>query len=133
MEKESAFDKLGESYFQKANGFSYGMGSPVKELYTPEDVKDVGYADDLGNPGEYPFTRGIHPDMYRGRLWTMREMAGFGTAEDTRERMREMAEQGTTGLSFIVDVPTSVGIDADHPLADGEVGVEGVPLHSLKL
>src|ERR1700760_1016961 len=87
--------------------------------------------DDLSKPGEFPFTRGIYPDMYRGRLWTMRQYAGFGTAEESNKRYRYLLSQGTTGLSVAFDLPTQMGLDPDHPLAFGEVGRVGVSIASL--
>lgn len=104
---------------------------PVEPLYTPEDIADFSYDSHLGYPGEYPFTRGVYPSMYRGKLWTMRQFAGFGTAEDTNERFRFLLEQGQTGLSTAFDMPTLMGYDADHPRARGEVGREGVAVSSI--
>ncbi len=104
---------------------------PVEPLYTPEDLPEFSYERDLGYPGEYPFTRGVYPSMYRGKLWTMRQFAGFGTAEDTNERFRFLLSQGQTGLSTAFDMPTLMGYDADHPRARGEVGREGVAVSSL--
>jgi methylmalonyl-CoA mutase N-terminal domain/subunit len=104
----------------------------IKRLYTPEDIKDLDYERDLGSPGEYPFTRGIYPTMYRGRLWTMRQFAGFGGPEETNRRFKYLLEQGQTGLSTAFDMPTLMGLDSDHPLADGEVGVEGVAVDTLR-
>lgn len=106
-------------------------GTPVKRLYTPLDIADLDYENDLGFPGEYPFTRGIQPTMYRGRLWTMRQYAGFGTAEESNKRYRYLLEQGQTGLSVAFDLPTQIGYDSDHPLARGEVGKVGVAIDSL--
>ncbi|NLG85698.1 MAG: methylmalonyl-CoA mutase family protein [Firmicutes bacterium] len=106
-------------------------GAPVKRLYTPLDIADLDYENDLGFPGEYPFTRGIQPTMYRGRLWTMRQYAGFGTAEESNKRYRYLLEQGQTGLSVAFDLPTQIGYDSDHPLARGEVGKVGVAIDSL--
>jgi methylmalonyl-CoA mutase N-terminal domain len=106
-------------------------GRPVKRVYGPDDIKDLDYARDLGDPGEYPFTRGIHPTMYRGRLWTMRQFAGFGTAEETNERFKYLLANGQTGLSVAFDLPTLMGYDSDSPWADGEVGVEGVAVSTL--
>ena len=105
-----------------------------KPLYTPADLADAGvdYARDLGAPGEYPYTRGIHPTMYRGRLWTMRQYAGFGTAEETNRRFRYMLEQGMGGANVAFDLPTQHGYDSDHPAARGEVGKVGVPINSLR-
>ncbi len=110
--------------------FSTISGLPVEELYSPENV-EVDYERDLGNPGEYPFTRGVYPTMYRGRLWTMRQFAGFGTAEETNERFRYLLEHGQTGLSTAFDMPTLMGYDSDHPRSLGEVGREGVAVDSL--
>ncbi|MCX8073625.1 MAG: methylmalonyl-CoA mutase family protein [Candidatus Binatia bacterium] len=103
----------------------------VEPLYTPEDLPDFSYERDLGFPGEFPFTRGVYPSMYRGKLWTMRQFAGYGTAEDTNERFRFLLEQGQTGLSTAFDMPTLMGYDADHPRARGEVGREGVAVSSI--
>jgi methylmalonyl-CoA mutase N-terminal domain/subunit len=106
-------------------------GIPVEQVYTPESTP-VDYARDLGDPGEYPFTRGVYPTMYRGRLWTMRQFAGFGTAEETNERFRYLLEHGQTGLSTAFDMPTLMGYDSDHPRSLGEVGREGVAVDSLE-
>ena len=105
---------------------------PVKRIYTPEDVKDIDYLRDLGFPGEYPFTRGIHATMYRARLWTMRQFSGYGTAEQTNERFKYLLNEGETGLSIAFDYPTIMGYDSDHPMAKGEVGRCGVAVSSLK-
>jgi methylmalonyl-CoA mutase N-terminal domain/subunit len=104
----------------------------VEPLYTPEDQRGWSCDDRLGHPGEYPFTRGIYPSMYRGRLWTMRQFAGFGTAEDTNQRFKFLLERGQTGLSTAFDMPTLMGYDADHPRALGEVGREGVAISTLE-
>ncbi len=110
--------------------FSTISGLEVAPLYTDRDV-EIGYERDLGAPGEYPFTRGVYPSMYRGRLWTMRQFAGFGSARDTNERFRYLLEQGQTGLSTAFDMPTLMGLDSDHPRSLGEVGREGVAIDSL--
>ncbi len=104
---------------------------PVERLYTPDDVP-ADYLADLGFPGEYPFTRGVQPTMYRGRFWTMRQYAGFGTAEESNARYRFLLEQGQSGLSVAFDLPTQIGYDADDPLAEGEVGKVGVSISSLR-
>lgn len=107
-------------------------GLPVQPLYTPEDLgPEWSYATKLGYPGEYPFTRGVYPTMYRGRLWTMRMFAGFGRPEDTNRRFKYLLEQGQTGLSTAFDMPALMGYDADHPRARGEVGREGVSVSTL--
>jgi len=103
----------------------------VEPVYAPEDLNGWKYEKDLGHPGEYPYTRGVYPSMYRGRLWTMRQFAGFGSARDTNERFKFLLEQGQTGLSTAFDMPTLMGYDADHPRALGEVGREGVAVSSL--
>ncbi len=103
----------------------------IKRLYEPEDLNGFDLVNDLGFPGEYPFTRGVQPTMYRGRLWTMRQYAGFGTAEESNKRYRYLFDQGQTGLSVAFDLPTQMGRDADHPLAEGEVGRVGVSICSL--
>jgi methylmalonyl-CoA mutase N-terminal domain/subunit len=104
----------------------------VDRLYTPEDVADVDYDEDLGFPGEPPYTRGPYPTMYRGRTWTMRQFAGFGTAEETNERFHYLIEEGQTGLSTAFDMPSLMGIDSDAPMSEGEVGKEGVAVDTLR-
>jgi len=104
----------------------------IKQVYTPEDIKDMDYMRELGFPGEYPFTRGVHATMYRGRLWTMRQFSGYGTAEQTNQRFKYLLEEGETGLSIAFDYPTIRGYDSDHPFSQGEVGVCGVAISSLK-
>jgi len=105
-------------------------GLPIKALYTPDDVRG-SYAEKLGAPGEYPYTRGVYPTMYRGRLWTMRMFAGFGRPEDTNARFKYLLKEGQTGLSTAFDMPALMGYDADHPRARGEVGKEGVSISTL--
>ncbi len=104
---------------------------PVRRLYDPEDVKELDYERDLGYPGAYPYTRGVQPTMYRGRFWTMRQYAGFGSAEESNRRYRYLLEQGQTGLSVAFDLPTQIGLDSDNPLCEGEVGKVGVAIDSL--
>jgi len=117
---------------ERKNEFSTVSDIPVKRLYTPEDVKDLDYMDHLGFPGEYPFTRGLHATMYRGRLWTMRQFSGFGTAEQTNKRFKYLLKEGETGLSIAFDYPTITGYDSDHPISKGEVGQCGVAVSSLQ-
>jgi methylmalonyl-CoA mutase N-terminal domain/subunit len=107
-------------------------GIPVKRLYTPLDTVNLEYTKDLGFPGEYPFTRGVHATMYRGRLWTMRQFSGFGTAEQTNRRFKYLLKEGETGLSIAFDYPTIMGYDSDHAMAMGEVGRCGVAVASLQ-
>jgi methylmalonyl-CoA mutase N-terminal domain/subunit len=111
--------------------FTTISGEEVKPLYTPEDLTETDAERDIGYPGEYPFTRGVYPSMYRGRLWTMRQFAGFGTAEETNERFRYLLEHGQTGLSTAFDMPTLMGHDSDHARSLGEVGREGVAIDTL--
>ncbi|MEK6565510.1 MAG: methylmalonyl-CoA mutase family protein, partial [Bacteroidota bacterium] len=111
--------------------FTTVSGEPIETLYTPDDVKDINYLADIGFPGEFPYTRGIHHSMYRGKLWTMRQFAGFGTPEDTNERYHYLLEHGQTGLSVAFDLPTLMGRDADDLQAEGEVGICGVAVSSL--
>ncbi|HLQ22413.1 MAG TPA: methylmalonyl-CoA mutase family protein, partial [Gemmatimonadales bacterium] len=107
------------------------MSSDRKPVYGPEELAGFDLARQLGEPGRFPFTRGIHPTMYRGRLWTMRQFSGFGTAEDTNRRYKFLLEHGQTGLSVAFDFPTLMGYDSDHPRAEGEVGKCGVAISSL--
>jgi methylmalonyl-CoA mutase N-terminal domain/subunit len=109
-----------------------GSNIKIDRLYTPVEISDLDYLRELGFSGEYPFTRGIYPTMYRTRLWTMRQYAGFGTAEQTNKRFKYLLKQGQTGLSVAFDFPTQIGYDCDHPMASGEVGKVGVSASSLK-
>ena len=117
---------------ERQESFETHSGIPVERLYTPVDLDEWDYRAKLGFPGEYPFTRGIQPTMYRGRLWTMRQYAGFATAEETNRRFRYLLEQGQTGLSVAFDLPTQIGYDSDAPEAHGEVGKVGVAIDSLE-
>jgi methylmalonyl-CoA mutase N-terminal domain/subunit len=116
---------------ERRERFETTSGIEVRDLYTPADVAELDEDRDLGRPGEYPFTRGVQPTMYRSRLWTMRQYAGFATAEETNRRFRYLLEQGQTGLSVAFDLPTQMGFDSDAPEAEGEVGRVGVPISSL--
>ncbi|MGB9676178.1 MAG: acyl-CoA mutase large subunit family protein [Candidatus Bathyarchaeales archaeon] len=122
-----SFEKLPER-----ETFSTSSEIPVARVYTPFDVANLDYLRDLGFPGEYPFTRGVYPTMYRARFWTMRQYAGFGTAEQTNKRFKYLLEHGQTGLSVAFDFPTQVGYDCDHPMAAGEVGKVGVSASTLR-
>jgi methylmalonyl-CoA mutase, N-terminal domain len=106
-------------------------GEPIEPLYSPEDLAEWDPERDLGFPGEFPYTRGVYPSMYRGRLWTMRQFAGFGTVEETNERFRYLLDHGQTGLSTAFDMPTLMGLDSDHARSLGEVGVEGVAVDTV--
>jgi methylmalonyl-CoA mutase N-terminal domain/subunit len=132
--KKSARDRWEEAYSKNPERdaeFSTMSGIPIKPLYTPDDVEG-SYDEKLGYPGEYPYTRGVYPNMYRGRLWTIRQFAGYGDAEETNRRFRYLIEHGQDGLSVAFDMPTLMGLDSDSPLSIGEVGTEGVAVDSLE-
>jgi methylmalonyl-CoA mutase, N-terminal domain len=132
--KKDARDRWEEAYAKNPERdaeFSTMSGIPIKPLYTPEDVEGE-YDEKLGYPGEYAYTRGVYPNMYRGRLWTIRQFAGFGDAEETNKRFRYLIEHGQNGLSVAFDMPTLMGLDSDSPLSVGEVGTEGVAVDSLE-
>ncbi|MFC7235979.1 methylmalonyl-CoA mutase family protein [Halosegnis marinus] len=118
-------------YGERKDRFATVSNHEVDRLYTPEDVADLDYEEDLGFPGEEPYTRGAYPTMYRGRTWTMRQFAGFGTAEETNRRFHYLIDEGQTGLSVAFDMPSLMGLDSDHPMSDGEVGKEGVAVDTL--
>jgi methylmalonyl-CoA mutase N-terminal domain/subunit len=120
-----------ERYPERKKEFLSGSSNIVKRLYTPEDTKEVNFESDIGYPGLYPFTRGVQPTMYRGRLWTMRQYAGFGNAEESNKRYKYLLSQGQTGLSIAFDLCTQIGYDSDHPMSRGEVGKVGVAIDSL--
>ncbi len=124
-EKKVRNEKVREVEFTTVSGY------PIDMLYTPNDIKGIDFDNDINLPGEFPYTRGIHDTMYRGRLWTMRQFAGFGTPEDTNERFHYLLDNGQTGLSVAFDLPTLMGRDADDLLSEGEVGVCGVAVSSL--
>jgi methylmalonyl-CoA mutase N-terminal domain/subunit len=117
---------------ERKERFATVSNHEVDRLYTPEDVSNIDYDEDLGYPGEPPYTRGPYPTMYRGRTWTMRQFAGFGTAEETNERFHYLINEGQTGLSTAFDMPSLMGIDSDHPMSEGEVGKEGVAVDTLR-
>jgi len=130
--RESILTPLLKKHTERQDEFENSSGIELDVLYCPEDVADIHYAQELGYPGEYPFTRGVQPNMYRGRIWTIRQYAGFGTAEETNQRYHYLLSQGQTGLSVAFDLPTQIGYDSDHPLARGEVGKVGVAIDSLQ-
>jgi methylmalonyl-CoA mutase N-terminal domain/subunit len=129
-EKETLSQSL--ERLPEKGAFSTSSEIPIGRVFTPIDVASFDYLRDLGFPGEYPFTRGIYPTMYRARLWTMRQYAGFGTAEQTNQRFKYLLKHGQKGLSVAFDFPTQVGYDCDHPMAKGEVGKAGVSVSTLK-
>ena len=130
--EEETVKKSLARFKERKSKFLTSSNIPVKRIYTPVEVKMLDYVQDLGFPGEYPYTRGVYPTMYRGRLWTMRQYAGFGTAEHTNQRFRYLLQQGQTGLSVAFDFPTQIGLDCSHPLALGEVGKVGVSIGTLR-
>ena len=132
------FEKAKNSYLDKLkNAKDTGMkfttvsGREVNPVYNPDDVGNIDFLNDINFPGEYPYTRGIHTNGYRGKIWTMRQFAGFGTPEDTNERFKYLLQHGQTGLSVAFDLPTLMGWDADASLSEGEVGICGVAVSSL--
>lgn len=129
--KETTLAETLSRFPERRPKFKTQSGIPVEPIYTPDGLQ-TDYEHDLSFPGEYPFTRGAHPTMYRGRYWTMRQYAGFGTAAETNARYRYLLDQGQTGLSVAFDLPTQIGYDSDHPMAAGEVGKVGVAIASLE-
>jgi methylmalonyl-CoA mutase N-terminal domain/subunit len=130
--EKSTLKKHLERHPESKNEFITTSSVPINRIYSPDDMADFNYLKDLGFPSEYPFTRGVQPTMYRGRLWTMRMFSGFGTAEESNQRYKYLLEHGETGLSVAFDFPTLYGFDTDHPLAKGEFGKCGVAISSLK-
>lgn len=128
---ESSVAKALAKYPERKENFTTSGGIPLKRTYTPEDLEGLDYSKDIGFPGQYPYTRGVQPTLYRGRFWTMRQYAGFATAEDSNRRYRYLLSQGTTGLSVAFDLPTQIGYDSDDPMAIGECGKVGVAIDSL--
>ena len=129
--REAALEPLKKRYPERRDSFSTSSDLEVDTVYVPEDLDGFDYAEKLGYPGEYPYTRGVQPNMYRGRLWTMRQYAGLASPEESNRRYRYLLDQGQTGLSIAFDLPTQTGYDSDHPMARGEVGRVGVPISSL--
>lgn len=132
LKQRKSYDEKTKS--AKTNGlkFTTVSGKDVNVFYGPDDVENINYLSEIGFPGEYPYTRGIHSNGYRGKIWTMRQFAGFGTPEDTNQRFHYLLDHGQTGLSVAFDLPTLMGWDADAPLSDGEVGICGVAISSLQ-
>ena len=129
--EKRALDPLKERFGERRESFETTSGLGVDTVYTPEDLDGADYQKRLGYPGEYPYTRGIQPNMYRGRVWTMRQYSGFASPEESNRRYRYLLEEGQTGLSVAFDLPTQMGYDSDHAMALGEVGRAGVPIDSL--
>jgi len=130
--EEKTLGKVLEKFPERSEKFETDSGIEVRRVYSPLDVDESDYQENLGFPGEFPFTRGVQPTMYRGRMWTMRQYAGFANARESNKRYRFLLEHGQTGLSIAFDLPTQIGYDSDHPLADGEVGKVGVSIDSLR-
>ena len=132
--KQETLDPAVKKFPERRENFQTDSGLDIGPLYNPEDLnaQDLDYDNDLGYPGEFPYTRGVQPNTYRGRVWTMRQYSGFGTAAETNERFRYLLDNGQTGLSIAFDLPTQIGYDSDHLLAKGEVGKVGVPICSLE-
>lgn len=128
---DTTLERLKSRFGERRERFESDSGIEVDTVYTPEDMGGFDYAERLGYPGEYPYTRGVQPNMYRGRLWTMRQYAGLASPEESNRRYRYLIEQGQTGLSVAFDLPTQTGYDSDHEMASGEVGRAGVPISSL--
>ncbi|MDD4145856.1 MAG: methylmalonyl-CoA mutase family protein [Clostridia bacterium] len=129
--EKGTVEKALSKFKERQEEFNTGSGIPIARLCTPLDAQKLDYENDLGFPGEYPFTRGVQPTMYRGRFWTMRQYAGFATAEESNKRYKYLLEQGQTGLSVAFDLPTQIGYDSDTPIAQGEIGKVGVAIDSL--
>jgi methylmalonyl-CoA mutase N-terminal domain/subunit len=130
--EDERLDPVLEAYGERQDRFATVSNLEVDRLYTPEDIEDMDFEEELGFPGEPPYTRGVYPTMHRGRSWTMRQFAGFGTAEETNERFHYLIDEGQTGLSTAFDMPTLMGIDSDHKMSRGEVGKEGVAVDTLR-
>ncbi|GAB1433586.1 methylmalonyl-CoA mutase family protein [Spirochaetota bacterium] len=128
---EAGVEKSVARFPERKKSFTTGSKLPVKRLYTELDSLERSYSEEIGFPGEYPYTRGVQNTMYRGRLWTMRQYAGFSSAEESNKRYKYLLAQGTTGLSVAFDLPTQIGYDSDHPLSQGEIGKVGVAIDSL--
>ncbi len=128
---EIAVEKVLLKNPERKKEFTTVGGIPLNRVYTPEDIQDQNYGSDIGYPGDFPYTRGVQPNMYRGRFWTMRMYAGFSTAEESNKRYKYLLSQGGSGLSVAFDLPTQIGYDSDHPMAQGECGKVGVAIDSL--
>ena len=129
---DNTLKKILDRFPERKDKFVTGSNKEVKGLYDPLDLENINYLEDIGYPGDYPYTRGVQPTMYRGRLWTMRQYAGFGDAEESNRRYKYLLKNGQTGLSIAFDLPTQIGYDSDHSMSHGEVGKVGVAIDSLK-
>jgi methylmalonyl-CoA mutase, N-terminal domain len=132
LERRTEFDEKVKGMKTTGMKFTTVSGEKIDPLYAPDDIENINFLNDIGFPGEYPYTRGIHPNGYRGKIWTMRQFAGFGTPEDTNERYHYLLKRGQTGLSVAYDLPTLMGWDADSTMSEGEVGMCGVAVSSIE-
>lgn len=132
LKQRKGYDEKAKSAKSTGMKFTTVSGQDINVLYGPDDIENINYLSEIGFPGEYPYTRGVHPNGYRGKIWTMRQFAGFGSPEDTNERFHYLLNHGQTGLSVAFDLPTLMGWDADAPISDGEVGICGVAISSLQ-
>jgi methylmalonyl-CoA mutase N-terminal domain/subunit len=132
LEKRTEFDEKVKTMKSTGMKFTSVSGEKIDPLYAPDDIENINFLNDIGFPGEYPYTRGIHPNGYRGKIWTMRQFAGFGTPENTNERYHYLLKRGQTGLSVAYDLPTLMGWDADSEMSEGEVGMCGVAVSSIQ-
>ncbi|HEX3849207.1 MAG TPA: methylmalonyl-CoA mutase family protein, partial [Steroidobacteraceae bacterium] len=129
---QSNLATVGVAYREKLESFETWSGYPVKAFYTPADLPDFTYSQRLGDPGQFPYTRGIYPNMYRGRLWSRRHLCGFGSPSATNERIRFLIQGGDNAVNIAFDIPTNSGVDSDHPLASGDIGLQGTPIASIE-
>jgi methylmalonyl-CoA mutase N-terminal domain/subunit len=120
-----------EAYYRKPKWITTWSRIPVEEVYTPQNTNARDYSRELNDPGEYPYTRGIYPDMYRGRLWTVRQISAHSSAEESNRRLQFLFDAGEGGINVIADIPTQIWLDSDHPMAEASVGVQGAPLCTL--
>ncbi|MBW2202973.1 MAG: methylmalonyl-CoA mutase, partial [Deltaproteobacteria bacterium] len=130
--QEGNWDDYIKAYYEKPASFKSWSGYDLKEIYRPEDRSEENYEQNIADAGTYPYTRGIHSNMFRGRLWTKREVVGIGSPADTHERLQYLSQHGGSGLNTIADVTYEMGLDADHPWAVDEVGLTGVNITSIK-
>ena len=129
---EGDWDAYIKAYYEKPSSFKSWSGYDLKEIFTPDDRSEEDYEKNISDAGTYPYTRGIHANMFRGRLWTKREVVGIGSPEDTHARLKYLSDHGGSGLNTIADVTYEMGLDADHPWAINEVGLTGVNITSIK-
>ena len=129
----SKLSEIAQMYFESVEDFETVSGIEVNDVYTPEDISGIDFEKDIGLPGEYPFTRGHHPDMYRGKLWNIREISGLATPIPFNKRLKFLLEQGQGALDWEMDGPSAYGLEPDQPMAEGQIGVCGISLHTLEM